>query len=120
MSIESARHQTIAVVSTALGAAAVALAGVTLAVAGTAPAPQPDNGAIQAAIERAESAESALAQTQTELAQARQDARYTVCMYTLAPRAGDRPQDAVAVCSRNVQDYAYLTVGSEWDAREYN
>jgi hypothetical protein len=113
------KQNAIATVASAIAVASLAFAGVTVAINGTRPAPVTDTMQLDAAVQRAETAEAEHNNLAAQLAQARQDARYTACMYALQTLDPTDPDMARWSCTRNVDQFAYLPLGSEWDARQY-
>src|SRR5690606_5686280 len=96
----------------AVAVASLALAGVTVAITTTRPAPAPDTTALNTALARAQTAEQRADTLTAQLADADRDARYTACMYalnTLEPRS-DMAMAAWS-CSRNVDSFSVLQFG---------
>ncbi len=113
------KQNAIATVASAIAVASLAFAGVAVAINGTRPAPVADTPQLGAAVQRAETAETERDNLAAQLAQARQDARYTACMYALQTLDPSDPGMARWSCTRNVDQFAYLPLDSEWDARQY-
>jgi hypothetical protein len=114
------KYQAIATVASAIAVASLAFAGVTVTAQHNRPEPTPDTSSLQAANDRADLAEAERDNLAAQLAQARQDARYTACMYALQTLDPTDPDMARWSCTRNVDQFAYLPLGSEWDTRQYS
>lgn len=113
------KYKAVATVASAVAVASLTFAGVTVATQHNRPEPTPDMSATWAANERANLAETERDNLATQLAQARRDARYTACMYALQTLDPTNPAMAQWSCGRNVDQFAYLPLGAEWDARQY-
>ena len=113
------KYQAIATAASAVAVASLAFAGVTVTTQHNRPEPTPDTSELQAANDRADLAEAERDNLAAQLAQASQDARYTACMYALQTLDPTDPDMARWSCTRNVDEFAYLPLGAEWDARQY-
>jgi hypothetical protein len=114
------KQNAIATVASAIAVASLAFAGVTVTTQHNRPETTPDTSELQAANDRADLAETERDNLAAHFAQARQDARYTACMYALQTLDPTDPGMARWSCTRNVDQFAYLPLGSEWDARQYS